>query len=166
MSSTPQNRYKADLRETKFLLFEQFPLQPMLGKAPYEGWGEEECSMVIDEAYKFCCEVLGPLNAVGDREGCRIENGRVKTPTGFKAAWDRLYEAGWKTLATPPEYDGQGAPHMLTVVVEEFLCGSNPAFNMYGGLAHGAAEVIAHFGTPRQKKLLVRNMLQDRKSVV
>jgi alkylation response protein AidB-like acyl-CoA dehydrogenase len=159
VSSTPQNRYKADLREMKFLLFEQFPLQPLLGKAPYEAWGQDECGMVLDEAYKFCCDVLGPLNAVGDREGCHLENGRVKTPTGFKDAWKRLYEAGWKALASPAEYDGQGAPHMLTLAVEEFLCGSNPAFNMYGGLAHGAAEVIAHFGTPAQKKLFVRNML-------
>ncbi len=159
MSSTPQNRYQADLRETKFLLFEQFPLTPLLGKAPYEAWGRDECNMVIDEAYKFCCEVLGPLNAVGDREGCRLEEGRVKTPTGFKAAWKRLYEAGWKVLSTSPEFDGQGAPHMLTCAVEEFLCGSNPAFNMYGGLAHGAAEVIAHFGTPKQRARYCRNML-------
>ncbi len=159
MSSTPQNRYKADLREFKFLLFEQFPLQPMLGTAPYEAWGQDECSMVVEESYKFCCDVLGPLNAVGDREGCRVEGGRVKTPTGFPDAWKRLYEAGWKTLATSPEYDGQGAPHMLTLAVEEFLCGANPAFNMYGGLAHGAAEVISHFGTARQKSLYCRNML-------
>jgi len=159
VSSTPQNRFKADLRETEFLLFEQFPLTSLLGAAPFENWGPDECRMVIEESYKFCCEVTGPLNAVGDREGCRLENGRVHTPTGFKDAWKRLYEAGWKALSAPPEFDGQGAPSMLTCAVEEFLCGSNPAFNMYGGLAHGAAEVIAHFGTKQQKALYVRNML-------
>ncbi|MFO0554917.1 MAG: acyl-CoA dehydrogenase [Polyangiaceae bacterium] len=158
MSSTPQNRYKADVRETKFLLFEQFPLGQLLGKEPFENWGKDECSMVIDEAYKFCCEVTGPLNAVGDREGCKIVDGRVITPTGFKDAWKALYEAGWKVLSTSAEFDGQGAPSILTCAVEEFLCGANPAFNMYGGLAHGAAEVIGHFGTDRQKKLYARNM--------
>ena len=70
-----QNRYKADLRELRFLLFEQFKLGEVLGQAPFEAWGPDEVSMVLDEAYKFACEVVGPLNAVGDREGCRLENG-------------------------------------------------------------------------------------------
>ncbi len=159
VSTTPQNRYKADLRETKFLLLEQFGLEELLGKPPFEAWGKDECLMVIDEAYKFCCEVTGPINAIGDREGCRLEGGRVKMPTGFKEAWQKLTEAGWKVLATSPEFDGQGAPYTLTCAVEEFMCGSNPAFNMYPGLAHGAAEVIAHFGTPEQRARYVRNML-------
>ncbi|HTJ83985.1 MAG TPA: acyl-CoA dehydrogenase [Polyangiaceae bacterium] len=157
--STAQNRYKAPVRELKFLLFEQFPLADLLGKAPYDAWGKDECNMVLDETYKFACEVVGPLNSTGDREGCRLENGHVKTPTGFKEAWKRLYEAGWKGLAADPEYGGQGAPAMLTLAAEEFLSGANPAFNMYSGLAIGAAEVISHFGTPRQKNLYVRNML-------
>ena len=158
MSSTPQNRYKADLRELRFLLFEQFPLETLLGRAPFEAWGKDECNMVLDESYKFACEVLGPLNAVGDREGCRVENGHVKTPTGFKEAWQKLYESGWKTVGLSPDHGGQGSPSVLQLCVEEFLCGSNPAFNMYPGLAHGAAEIIGQFGTERQKELYIRRM--------
>jgi alkylation response protein AidB-like acyl-CoA dehydrogenase len=158
VSSIAQNRYKADLRELRFLLFEQFTLEALLGKAPFDAWGPDECNMVLDESYKFACEVLGPLNAVGDREGCRIEDGRVKTPTGFKDAWDKLHEAGWKNVGLDPAWDGQGSPHMLQICVEEFMCGANPAFNMYPGLAHGAAEVIAHFGTKPQKDLFIRRM--------
>ena len=157
--STAQNRYKAPVRDIKFLLFEQFPLTELLGKAPYEAWGKDECDMVLDEAYKFACDVLGPLNASGDREGCRLEDGQVKTPAGFKDAWKRLYEAGWKSLPAEPEYGGQGAPAMLTLAAEEFLSGANPAFNMYGGLAVGAAEVISHFGTPRQRGIYVKGLL-------
>ena len=153
-----QNRYKADLREMKFLLFEQFNLGELLGQAPYENWGKDECSMVIDECYKFSCEVLGPLNAVGDRQGCKLENGAVKTPTGFKEAWTKLYEAGWKAISTDAQYDGQGAPHAIQVIVEEFLSGANCAFNMYPGLAFGAAEVIQHFGTPAQRELYLKRM--------
>ncbi|MEO7092415.1 MAG: acyl-CoA dehydrogenase [Polyangiales bacterium] len=153
-----QNRYKADLREMKFLLFEQFNLGELLGQAPYEQWGKDECSMVIDECYKFSCEVLGPLNAVGDRQGCTLENGAVTTPKGFKEAWTKLYEAGWKAISTEAQYDGQGAPHALQVIVEEFLSGANCAFNMYPGLAFGAAEVIQHFGTPAQRELYLKRM--------
>jgi len=157
-----QNRYRADLREVRFLLFEQFRLGDILGKAPFEAWGHDEASMVIDEAYKFACEVLGPLNAVGDREGCRIENGAVKTPKGFKEAWKQIYEAGWKSVAVSPEWEGQGAPFTLWVAIEEFLSGANTAFNMYPGLAHGAAEVIEQFGTDEQKQRYLANMYSGR----
>ncbi len=157
-AETAQNRYKADLREMKFLLFEQFALGELLGQAPYENWGRDECSMVIDECYKFSCEILGPLNAIGDRNGCRLEGGKVFTPPGFKDAWKKLYEAGWKSIATSPELDGQGAPHTVQVIIEEFLSGANVAFAMYPGLAFGAAEVIQHFATPAQKELCLKRM--------
>src|SRR3954466_15385096 len=66
------NRYKADLRELHFLLFEQFKIQELLGKAPFEAWGEDEVRGSIAECYRFVREVLGPLNAVGDAQGCRL----------------------------------------------------------------------------------------------
>src|SRR5690606_37320044 len=113
-------------------------------------WGKDQIKMVLDEAYRFVKDVLGPLNAVGDREGCRIEDGRVKTPKGFKEAWKALYEAGWKGIASSPEHGGQGAPRNLQTCVEEMISGSNTAFSMYPGLTHAAAEVIAAFGTEAQ----------------
>ncbi len=152
------NRYKADLREFTFLLFEQFKLGELLGKEPYDGWGEEEVRTSLAECYRFSREVLGPLNVVGDIEGCKLKDGKVITPTGFKDAWKKLYEAGWKAIAVPPELGGAGAPRSVQVLVEEMLSGSNTAFNMYPGLAYGAAEVIEQFGTPEQKKTYCQNM--------
>lgn len=152
------NRYKADLREISFLLFEQFKLNELLGKGPFEAWGEEEVRTSINEGYRFVKEVLGPLNVVGDMEGCRIENGRVKTPKGFKDAWDKLYAAGWKSMSVSSEFGGAGAPFSVQIILEEFMSGANAAFNMYPGLAYGAGEVIAHFGTPEQKKIYVERM--------
>ena len=80
------NRYKADLREFMFLLFEQFKLGELLGKAPFDAWGEEEVRTSLSECYRFTREVLGPLNVVGDIEGCKLKDGQVITPTGFKNA--------------------------------------------------------------------------------
>ena len=151
--AAPLNRYKADLREVQFLLFEQFRFDLVLGKAPYENWDKETCEAVIAEVYRFACEVSGPYNSIGDIEGCKLVDGHVKTPTGFKEGWKKLYEAGWKSLSTPEEFGGQGAPRTLSAIVEEFLSGSNTAWNMYSGLTLGAAEVIHEFGTDRQKKL-------------
>ncbi len=152
------NRYKADLREIQFLLFEQFKLGELLGKAPFEAWGADEVKSSISEAYRFAREVTGPLNAVGDAEGCTLKDGKVTTPSGFKDAWKKLYEAGWKSIAVDPEFGGAGAPHSVQIVVEEFLTGSNSAFNMYPGLAFGASEVIESFGTHDQKELYCNRM--------
>jgi len=156
------NRYKADLREFNFLLFEQFEFAKLLGTAPFEAWGEDEVKSSLSECYRFAREVLGPLNVVGDMQGCRLENGEVKTPTGFKDAWSKLYEAGWKAIGVPVEQGGAGAPRTLQVLIEELLCGANAAFNMYPGLAYGAAEVIEQFGTPEQQKLFAHAMFNGR----
>ena len=156
------NRYKADLREFQFLLFEQFKLGELLGKAPYDAWGEEEVRSSLAECYRFAREVLGPLNVVGDIQGCKLENGRVITPTGFKDAWKKLYEAGWKSIGVPPELGGAGAPRTLQVLVEEILSGANAAFNMYPGLAYGAAEVIEQFGTSEQKHKFAEHMFKGK----
>jgi alkylation response protein AidB-like acyl-CoA dehydrogenase len=156
----PLNRYKADLRDFHFLLFEQFGLQDLLGKAPYADWGVEEVKAVLDEVYKFATQVSGPLAQIGDQEGCKLVDGRVKTPTGFANAWKRVYEAGWKQLAVPTEYGGQGSPVTLQMAADELLSGSNTAWAMYAGLTLGAAELIESFGTKEQKALFCEKMLQ------
>jgi alkylation response protein AidB-like acyl-CoA dehydrogenase len=150
--SQPINRYKADLRDFRFVLFEQFKLHELLGKGPFENWGKEEVETVIDEVYAWSTKVLGPLNAVGDAEGCKLVNGQVITPPGFKEAWKSLVQAGWRTLAVDEKHGGQNAPFTLASVADEIMCGANIAFNMYPGLTQGAAEVIQHFGTPEQQK--------------
>jgi len=158
--SQPINRYKADLRDYQFLLFEQFKIDEILALDVYKDWGAEQVKMVLDEAYRFVREVTGPLNAVGDKEGCRIENGRVKTPKGFKEAWKAVYENGWKAIGASPEHGGQGAPMPLQMCVEEMLTGSNTAFAMYPGLTHAAAEVIAACGTPEQGQKFASKMFK------
>lgn len=154
-----QNRYKADLRELFFGLFEQFGYNEIVGQAPFEAWGNDEARAVLNETYRIAREVLGPLNAVGDREGCKIVNGQVVTPEGFKQAWNQLYEAGLKMVAIPVKHGGQGGPKMLYSMVEELLSGANIAFNMYPGLAWGAAELLAENGTEAQQAKYVEKML-------
>ncbi len=143
------NRYKADLRETRFVLFEQFRAGELLGKPPFENWGVDEVNMVLDEVYRYATEVSGPLNGISD-EGCRIVDGTVTTPPGFKEAWKKLYESGFKSLSIEPEFGGQGALATVTAMVTEMTSGSCTAFDMYPGLTIGAAELIASFGGPGQ----------------
>ena len=152
------NWYKADLREMSFVLFEQFRFRELVTREPFTAWGEDEAKAVLEETYRFAKEVLGPLNSAGDRQGCRLENGQVCTPSGFKNAWSQLYEAGYESVSESPMHGGQGAPRMLHVLVEEILSGANPAFNMYPGLASGAAALIGQCGTPDQVRRFTKNM--------
>ncbi|MBI5516451.1 MAG: acyl-CoA dehydrogenase [Deltaproteobacteria bacterium] len=152
------NRYRADLREFEFLLFEQFHLEELLGRAPFGQWGVDEVRQTLKGAYRFATEVYGPLNASGDREGCRVEGGQVYTPEGFKGAWTALYEQGWRLVGTDPEHGGQGGPRVIAALVEELLSGANAAFNMYPGLTYGAAELLDQCGTPEQKARFLPNM--------
>ncbi len=153
------NRYRADLRDFRFLFFEQFDLPAVLGKEPYGAWSSDECNMVLDEVYRFVCDVIGPLNSSGDAQGCRIEDGRVMTPDGFKDAWDKLWEAGWRTIAAPSRWGGQDAPSMVGSFVEEMMCGANASFTLYTGLSLTAAELLMEFGTEEQKQKYVPKMM-------
>jgi alkylation response protein AidB-like acyl-CoA dehydrogenase len=148
--SQPINRYKADLRDVSFVLFEQFKLQDILGRAPFDNWGREEVETVLAEIYTWSKDKLGPLNSTGDHTGCRLEGGKVKTPDGFKAAWKSLYDVGWRRLSIPEEFGGQAGPFTLHAMAEEIMCGANTAFNMYPALTQGVADVIQHFGTKEQ----------------
>ena len=157
--SQNQNFFVADLREIQFVLFEQFGMAELLSSKLYsKSFDESGARMVLSEAHKFASEVLGPLNSVGDQAGCKLENGKVETPPGFKEAWVKLFEAGLRTTSTSAEWGGMGAPKLLAASVEEFLCGANVAFNMYPGLAMGAAEVIEQFGTHEQKERYLHRM--------
>lgn len=145
------NRYRVDLRDLRFVLFEQFKLGKLLGFGKFADWGEQEADAVLREAYRYATEVAGPISAIGDREGCRIEAGRVITPPGFKEAYAKLYEGGFKSIFVDPEYGGAGGPKALSVLVNELTSGPNAALDMYGGLTLGAAEMLYEFGTAEQK---------------
>jgi hypothetical protein len=144
------NRYKADLRELKFRLFEQFHLDELFSVAPFSHWNREDAEMILEEVYRWTCETVGPLNAVGDRVGCTLEGGKVKTPPGFARAWKSLYEAGWRSLSVEEEFGGQGGPLTMQAIADEMISGANVSFSIYAGLSQGVAEVIAAFGTPAQ----------------
>ncbi|HMG55783.1 MAG TPA: acyl-CoA dehydrogenase, partial [Kofleriaceae bacterium] len=156
------NQYKSNLRDLSFLLFEQFKLQDLLGKPPYANWGKDEVVAVLEEAYGWVQKYYGPYNRSGDDEGCRLDNGQVRVPSGFKQAWNALYEAGWRTLSFDESQGGQAGPISLAMMVEEFMCGSNTAFNMYPALTQGAADVILAFGTPEQQATYVPNMFNGK----
>ncbi|TMV35541.1 acyl-CoA dehydrogenase, partial [Thioclava sp. BHET1] len=119
----------------------------------------ETIAAILDEAGKLATDVLAPLNPVGDREGCRLENGVVYTPTGYKEAFAAVKEGGWNGLDLPEAYGGQDLPYVLATAVGEIFVSSNMAFNMYQGLTHGAIGAILAHGTEAQKETWLPKMV-------
>mmetsp|Transcript_18478 Transcript_18478/g.30140 ORF Transcript_18478/g.30140 Transcript_18478/m.30140 type:complete len:594 (+) Transcript_18478:1149-2930(+) len=116
-------------------------------------------SAILDEAGKLTSEVLAPLNVVGDKEGCRLENGVVYTPAGFKDAFEQVKEGGWPGLDMPEEFGGQNMPYVIGTAVGEMFSSANMAFTMYQGLTHGAASAILAHGTQAQKETYLPKMV-------
>ncbi len=162
MADAAINFFKTDLRSLQFTLYEHFEIQKLFEYDYYSHLSREECDAVIDQCYRFCNEVLGPLNAPGDRMGCRLENGQVKAPEGFREAWKTLYELGLPNFPVPMNHGGFQGPSSVHVILQEMLSGANVAFNMYPGLTHGALELIAEFALEREKKLFVEPMMNGR----
>ncbi|GKY88164.1 acyl-CoA dehydrogenase [Sinisalibacter aestuarii] len=142
--------YSAPARDMAFVLHEL--LDVTASDIPgYADLDPEITAAIIGEGGKLASEVYQPLNAVGDREGCTLDNGVVRTPTGFKAAFEQLREGGWTGLDCDEAYGGQGMPHIMGTAMGEIFAASNMALNMYHGLTHGAYSAIRAHGTEEQK---------------
>lgn len=131
--------YTPPSRDTRFVLNE------LLGIAdhPQLAIDLDLIDAIVEEAGRFAADVITPLNRVADQEGCtRHPDGSVSTPKGFRDAYHAYVGSGWGTLALPEGYGGQGLPHVLATVVEEYLDSACHAFNMYPGLTHGAVAAL------------------------
>jgi acyl-CoA dehydrogenase len=151
-------RYTAPTKDLQFVLHDVLKIT----ESTIPGYDELEAdftSAILEEAGKLTSEVLAPLNAVGDKEGCRLENGIVYTPTGFKEAFEKVKEGGWTGLDMPEQYGGQNMPAVIGSAVGELFSSSNMAFTMYQGLTHGAASAILAHGTDAQKDKWLPNMV-------
>jgi alkylation response protein AidB-like acyl-CoA dehydrogenase len=113
---------------------------------------EDTVAAILEEAAKFARDILLPLNAVGDTEGCtRHDDGRVTTPTGYREAYQAFVEAGWPALPCSPDWGGQGLPLLVDAAVREMLIACNHAWEMYPDLLHGAYETIKAYASDELK---------------
>jgi alkylation response protein AidB-like acyl-CoA dehydrogenase len=134
----------------------QFVLHDVLkvsgaGIPGYDGLDPSLTEAILTEAAKLAEEVLAPVNAAGDRQGCVLENGVVRTPEGFRAAFDAMKTGGWNGLDIPEAFGGQDLPYLLYSAVGEMFVSANMALNMYQGLTHGAISAILAHGSDAQK---------------
>src|SRR6266849_8000509 len=108
--------YQPPLDDAQFLLNDVFHIERYDNLPGFSDASPDLLAAVLEEAGKFCQEVLAPLNRIGDVEGCtRHADGSVTTPKGFKAAYKQYADGRWMGISAPAESGGQGLPETLTV---------------------------------------------------
>jgi 3-(methylthio)propanoyl-CoA dehydrogenase len=108
---------------------------------------------VLEEAGKLAANVLAPLNQVGDRDGAVLENGVVRTASGFREAYRQYAECGWTGLVFPEAFGGQDLPWLLNAAVSELWNAANLTFQLCPLLSQSAIDAVLHHGTEEQKAL-------------
>ncbi len=134
--------YTAPLRDMRFVLHELLESDRLAELPGYQEATSDIVDAVMEEGGKLAADILFPLNRSGDEEGCLYENGVVRTPTGFKEAYDTFIEGGWTGLSADPAYGGQGLPKTLKFVIDEMICSANLSFGIYPGLSGGAYNAL------------------------
>ncbi len=150
--------YNAPTKDIQFVLHDLLKVseQDIEG---FEDLDRDFTGAVVEEAGRIASEVLHPLNVVGDTEGCVMENGVVRTPKGFKEAFEQMKEGGWTAMDCDPDYGGQGLPYIMHTAAQEPFVSANMAFNMYQGLTHGAYSAIYAHGSDEQKQKYLPKMV-------
>jgi 3-(methylthio)propanoyl-CoA dehydrogenase len=151
--------YSAPLAEIRFVLEEIAGLSEIAALPGDESASEETIGSILAEAARFAEVELAPLNVTGDREGCRLENGVVHTPSGFKAAYDSFVAGGWNGLTLAADFGGQALPLALGTAVLELWTSANLAFSLCPVLTQACAELVATHGSGEQKRRFLEKLV-------
>ncbi|MDO8799485.1 acyl-CoA dehydrogenase C-terminal domain-containing protein [Phenylobacterium sp.] len=155
--------YQPPVRDHVFLLRDVLQIEKYADLPAFADAAMDVVEQIIEEGGRFASEVLAPLNAVGDKEGCTWHSDNtVTTPTGFKAAYAQLVEGGWPAIGAEPAYGGQGLPHVVNLSFSEMSSSANMAFSMYPGLTHGCYSAILNGGSDEQKSLYLPNLVSGK----
>ncbi len=155
------NYLGTDLRDLRFVFLEQFGLDELKKIDRFAELTEEDVVMIMEESDRQARELFAPVNASADHSGgCRLEDGQVRVPEGFKEAYERFIEGGWIGLSLKAESGGQDIPNFIRVGSDECFVAYNPSLHTYPGLTTAAARVIESFGTDWQKETFLGKLVE------
>jgi alkylation response protein AidB-like acyl-CoA dehydrogenase len=157
-------QYKAPLADQRFALFDLLDAEAVYQRLGYQNASRETCDAVLEEAARFTENVIAPINAIGDAQGCVFDKatGDVRTPPGFKEAYAQFADAGWAGLTGPEAAGGQDMPESLGAAVKEMLDAGNLAWSNFSLLSHGVVEALKQHGEPWQQQAFLRPLLEGR----
>ena len=150
--------YRPPLKDYGFLFRDVLKLEDHADLAGFADAPLDLIEQIVEAAGDFTANVLAPLNGVGDKNGCKLADGAVTTPPGFKAAYEQLVEGGWPALSVDPQWGGQGLPHVVNIAFMEMSSTANMAFSMYPGLTRGALAALEFGASDDIKKLYLPKM--------
>ncbi|MEM9257740.1 MAG: acyl-CoA dehydrogenase C-terminal domain-containing protein [Pseudomonadota bacterium] len=152
--------YKTPLRDIRFSLFEVLGYQEHCESLGGEEILDQETATLLLAQYgRFCEDVVAPLNATGDLEGCRFADGSVSPPNGFKDAYRQYAADGWFSLTSEPAFGGQGLPPSLAKIISEILSSANMGFTLYTSAIPGAIATLQRYGSETQRALYERRLI-------
>jgi alkylation response protein AidB-like acyl-CoA dehydrogenase len=156
--------YRAPLSEIRFVLFDVLGAESLFSRLGFTDATRDVIEAVLEEGARFAETVLAPLNQVGDDSGCRFDRvtGAVSTPPGFREAYAQYADGGWAGLVAPPEFGGQGLPHVAGVPLKEMFDAANLAWSNFPLLSHGATEALLHHGERWQQDAFLRPIVEGR----
>ena len=106
---------------------------------------------ILEEAAKINQNLILPLAKAGDENPAILENGVVRTPPGYKEAYQKYIEDGWTSLSCDPKYGGQGMPKTVSAFFDEMLSSASLSFKLYSELSIGVYNCINHHATDEIK---------------
>ena len=152
-------QYTTPLEDMKFCLKDLLQVDKDWERLGFHGLDLDTAVAVSEAAGVFCSEVLSPLNASGDKQGCQLlPDGTVKTPDGYKEAFDQYRQQGWSALACDTTHGGQGLPQTIQAAFNEMQASTCQAFGMYPLLSLGAYDCILKNGSDEVKQLFLPHL--------
>ena len=150
--------YLVNEKDVEFNLFEWLGVSDLVSYESFKDHNDDLYKMVVSEGIKFAKNEIAPLQKVGDEEGCRLVDGQVQTPKGYKEAYNLAAQNGFVAIDIPTTYGGQGLPTSLSMGLYEAFTGSCVPFSMYMGLTRGAAFLIETFASDELKSIYCEKM--------
>ena len=117
---------------------------------------------ILEEAAKINENIILPLAKSGDENPTVLENGIVRTPPGYKEAYQKYIEDGWTSLSCDPKYGGQGMPKTVSAFFDEMLSSASLSFKLYSELSIGAYNCINHHASDEIKNKYIPKMVEGK----
>ena len=117
---------------------------------------------ILEEAAKINQNLILPLAKSGDENPAVLENGVVRTPPGYKEAYQKYIEDGWTSLSCDPKYGGQGMPKTVSAFFDEMLSSASLSFKLYSELSIGAYNCISHHAPDEIKEKYLPKIVEGK----
>ncbi|MGA0943497.1 MAG: acyl-CoA dehydrogenase [Alphaproteobacteria bacterium] len=148
--------YEAPIRDLNFVIKHLINLQDLTKIPDYQHFSDDLVDAILEEAGKIGSEVLDPCNLSGDHEGSkRLDSGEVKTPQGYKEAYENLRDGGWFGLEAKEQFGGQQIPVTLSAAVNEIWHSSNMSLALCHLLTQGLIYALQKSASEDQKNFYI-----------